>query len=79
LVVYPTELGFIGTTRYILEKEGTSSLFTGLGASLILTSNPAIQFMIFDRLKLMWIRILQARGEDARPPSAFELFVIGAM
>ncbi|CAA6654153.1 unnamed protein product [Spirodela intermedia] len=62
-----------------------SEAFDGLGISLLLTSNPAIQYTVFDQLKL---RLLKGRPGDkagstaeASPEtlSAFSAFVLGAV
>lgn len=61
--------------------EGTwSDAFDGLGVSLLLTSNPAIQYTVFDQLKQ---RLLKGRPNGKRPSpealSAFSAFVLGAV
>lgn len=63
--------------------EGTwSDAFDGLGISLLLTSNPAIQYTVFDQLKQ---RLLKGKvnkaGSSSSPEalSAFSAFVLGAI
>uniref|UniRef100_A0A2P2QSR5 Peroxisomal adenine nucleotide carrier 1-like n=1 Tax=Rhizophora mucronata TaxID=61149 RepID=A0A2P2QSR5_RHIMU len=57
--------------------EGTwSDAFDGLGISLLLTSNPAIQYTVFDQLKQV---ILKGKQNQAGGLSAFSAFVLGAV
>ncbi|XP_057960466.1 peroxisomal adenine nucleotide carrier 1-like [Malania oleifera] len=63
--------------------EGTwSEAFDGLGISLLLTSNPAIQYTVFDQLKQ---RLLKEKlkntqkGSSPQALSAFSAFVLGAI
>ncbi|XP_044467928.1 peroxisomal adenine nucleotide carrier 1-like [Mangifera indica] len=60
-------------------SEGTwSDAFDGLGISLLLTSNPAIQYTVFDQLKR---RLLNAQQKGSPPLvlSAFMAFALGAL
>ncbi|GMY27481.1 peroxisomal adenine nucleotide carrier 1-like [Fagus crenata] len=65
-------------------SEGTwRDAFDGLGISLLLTSNPSIQYTVFDQLKL---RLLKAKlskqaATESSPEalSAFSAFVLGAV
>ncbi|KAE8675380.1 Peroxisomal adenine nucleotide carrier 1 [Hibiscus syriacus] len=64
-------------------SEGTlSDAFDGLGISLLLTSNPSIQFTVFDQLKQ---RLLQQKlkeedhGSSPVVLSAFTAFLLGAV
>ncbi|CAI0551446.1 unnamed protein product [Linum tenue] len=50
-----------------------SNAFDGLGISLLLTSNPAIQYTVFDQLKLKFLKGNQASL------SAFTAFLLGAL
>ncbi|PON43938.1 Mitochondrial carrier protein [Trema orientale] len=63
--------------------EGTwSDAFDGLGISLLLTSNPAIQYTVFDQLKQRLLREkLDKRDKGSSPEalSAFSAFVLGAV
>lgn len=63
-----TSSTLVGTTGAILKQEGAGALFRGLLPSYILTLNPAIQFVVFDRLKAFWIAYLKRRrsGGDTR-------------
>ena len=60
----------------IASEEGVPSLWKGVGSGIILCSNPAIQFAVYERLR----RVLEARAKvQARAITAFEFFVIGAI
>jgi len=71
--------GFVGTLLNAVQTEGIASLWNGLIPSLVLTVNPAIQFLVFDKLKAWWL----SRAEQETPPrkhlSALELMIIGSM
>ncbi|KAM2613025.1 hypothetical protein TB2_032913 [Malus domestica] len=55
--------------------------FDGLGISLLLTANPAIQYTVFDQLKLRLLKRKNKTGKDSSPEalSAFTAFVLGAV
>ncbi|XP_023547497.1 peroxisomal adenine nucleotide carrier 1-like [Cucurbita pepo subsp. pepo] len=64
--------------------EGTwSEAFDGLGISLLLTSNPSIQYTVFDQLKqrLLRTQLTRESGIESSPEalSAFSAFVLGAL
>ncbi|KAF4357207.1 hypothetical protein G4B88_025085 [Cannabis sativa] len=63
--------------------EGTwSDAFDGLGISLLLTSNPAIQYTVFDQLKQRHLgEKLDKRDKGSSPEalSAFSAFLVGAI
>ncbi|KAI9099016.1 hypothetical protein K1719_024783 [Acacia pycnantha] len=63
--------------------EGTwSDAFDGLGISLLLTSNPAIQYTVFDQLKQRALKNQQNnvdRGSSPASLSAFMAFFLGAI
>ncbi|KAL2349262.1 hypothetical protein Fmac_003262 [Flemingia macrophylla] len=63
--------------------EGTwSDAFDGLSISLLLTSNPAIQYTVFDQLKLRALKNKQNgtdKGTSAASLSAFMAFLLGAI
>ncbi|KAJ8751945.1 hypothetical protein K2173_000691 [Erythroxylum novogranatense] len=63
--------------------EGTwSDAFDGLSISLLLTSNPAIQYTVFDQLKHRLLKSKQVKADDNSPAlalSAFSAFVLGAV
>ncbi|XWS64553.1 hypothetical protein CRYUN_Cryun05aG0014000 [Craigia yunnanensis] len=62
--------------------EGTlSDAFDGLGISLLLTSNPAIQYTVFDQLKqrLLKQKLKADHGSSSVVLSAFTAFLLGAI
>ncbi|KAF3789769.1 Peroxisomal adenine nucleotide carrier 1 [Nymphaea thermarum] len=68
-----------------LTQGSWSEAFDGLGISLLLTSNPSIQYTVFDQLKQrMLTRQKKVTGSTAETPSpqalsAFSAFVLGAL
>ena len=74
----PLSSSILSTALSIWRLEGFSAFYTGLLPAFILTTNPAIQFLVFDRLKAMLEMILQ-QHQFTRPISAVESFVIGAI
>ncbi|XP_010255946.1 PREDICTED: peroxisomal adenine nucleotide carrier 1-like [Nelumbo nucifera] len=75
-----------GKSKGLLEtlSEGSwSEAFDGLGISLLLTSNPAIQYTVFDQLKQRVLKSKQSNkaGTEASQEalSAFSAFVLGAV
>ncbi|KAF5465661.1 hypothetical protein F2P56_015644 [Juglans regia] len=65
-------------------SEGTwSEAFDGIGISLLLTSNPSIQYTVFDQLKqrLLKGKPSQKTGTESSPEalSAFSAFTLGAV
>ncbi|XVF41941.1 hypothetical protein PTKIN_Ptkin01aG0321200 [Pterospermum kingtungense] len=63
--------------------EGTlSDAFDGLGISLLLTSNPAIQYTVFDQLKQRLLKQKLKEADNGSSPvvlSAFTAFLLGAI
>ncbi|XWS57548.1 hypothetical protein CRYUN_Cryun09bG0183900 [Craigia yunnanensis] len=63
--------------------EGTlSDAFDGLGISLLLTSNPAIQYTVFDQLKQRLLKQKLKEADHGSSPvvlSAFTAFLLGAI
>ncbi|CDP15521.1 unnamed protein product [Coffea canephora] len=65
-----------------LTEGSWSDAFDGLGISLLLTSNPAIQYTVFDQLKQRMLTSKQANndvGSSAVALSALSAFVLGAL
>ncbi|XP_003964511.2 peroxisomal membrane protein PMP34-like isoform X1 [Takifugu rubripes] len=72
--VLPTRYsGFMDAIVQITSQEGVAALWSGTFTSLLLVSNPAIQFMVYEGLKrhLRWI--------VSRELSSVEFFIIGAL
>jgi hypothetical protein len=65
-----------------LTEGSWSEAFDGLGISLLLTSNPAIQYTVFDQLKQRLLKAKKNKAENkasAEALSAFSAFVLGAI
>ncbi|KAG0502688.1 hypothetical protein HPP92_002760 [Vanilla planifolia] len=69
-----------------LSSGSWTEAFDGLGISLVLTSNPAIQYTVFDQLKQRLINQQQIRhsssgskGPSPKSLSAFSAFLLGAI
>ncbi|KAI0530833.1 hypothetical protein KFK09_000381 [Dendrobium nobile] len=69
-----------------LSNGSLSEVFDGLSISLVLTSNPAIQYTVFDQLKQRFIQRQQSKqsasgsaGSSPESLSAFSAFLLGAM
>ncbi|KAL8486346.1 hypothetical protein ACS0TY_023150 [Phlomoides rotata] len=66
-----------------LSERTWSELFDGLGISLLLTTNPSIQYTAFDQLKQRLLKDkLKKGGGDVTSPealSAFSAFMLGAV
>ncbi|XP_012069567.1 peroxisomal adenine nucleotide carrier 1 [Jatropha curcas] len=66
-----------------LYEETWSEAFDGLGISLLLTSNPSIQYTVFDQLKqrLLTKQLNRRSDIDSSPQalSAFSAFILGAV
>lgn len=58
----------------IIKKEGFAALWSGTIPSLVLVSNPAVQFMIFEMLKRNLKEML-----DKKELSPFHIFALGAI
>ncbi|KAM7272596.1 hypothetical protein ACFE04_027259 [Oxalis oulophora] len=62
-----------------LTEGSFSDAFDGLGISLLLTTNPAIQYTVFDQLKQRMLTKQQGEKGSAVALSAFSAFVLGAL
>jgi adenine nucleotide transporter 17 len=83
--------GFFPTLKQLLRDEGVSSLFAGLGPSLVLVINPILQYTLFEQLKNLLIRRrlaalpmkMTANNLTDRPPvlglSDLDYFFLGAI
>lgn len=60
--------------QYIAKNEGVQKLWSGTMASLLLVSNPAIQFSVYEALK----RKLVSTHNDGRNTSSLVFFILGA-
>eukprot|EP00743_Colponemidia_sp_Colp-15_P001914 GILK01002084.1.p1 GENE.GILK01002084.1~~GILK01002084.1.p1 ORF type:complete len:319 (-),score=45.80 GILK01002084.1:325-1281(-) len=68
------DVSFLTAVWHLYKQEGLPGLFRGVGPSLILVMNPAVQFMVYERLKV----ILQQASRLQNLSSA-EYFVLGAI
>jgi hypothetical protein len=59
----------------MIAEEGISSCFKGLGASLVLVTNPAIQFLLVEKFD----DLLKARGYTDATLTPLHRFVVGAI
>lgn len=60
----------------VVREEGAKSLWKDLAPSLLLVSNPAIQFVTYERLRILAARLARQRGHKITP---LEFFAIGAV
>lgn len=67
---------FTGCLANIAREEGTKALWKDLAPSLLLVSNPAIQFVTYERLRILASRLAHQRGHKITP---LEFFVMGAV
>ena len=66
------------TISNVWKEAGFGGFFRGLMPSLVLVVNPAIQFMVFEQLRL-WL-VFQKKRQNLKPVlSATEIFVLGAI
>ena len=72
---------YLAALRRIVKEGGVSSLWRGLVPSLVLTSNPALQFMAYDALLGLARQRFARSHHDANSwqPGATALFVIAAL
>jgi hypothetical protein len=70
--------GMLATILRIAREDGLKTFWAGLIPAFILTTNPAIQSLMYDRMKHYWQKQL-AKRDKPRNPSAVELFIMGAM
>lgn len=70
--------GIFGTFQEIIKEEGILGLWKGIQPSLILSINPAITFLFYEKIKVLWETRLKAKDPKAKLGS-FQFFVIGAI
>jgi len=66
--------GIIGTLRRITQEGGILALWKGLVPALILVSNPAIQYMSFERMK-----VLLESKKTSKDLQSWHFFILGAL
>lgn len=67
--------GYFATLRDVARSEGMPGLWRGLLPSLVLTSNPALQFMAFDTI----MEAAARRQGATTPPGAGTVFCLAAL
>lgn len=77
-------MNILETLRFILQKDGVTALWRGLGPALVLVSNPVIQYTVFEQLKNALVRrrteVLRATGVAAVAVlSDWDFFLLGAL
>lgn len=68
--------GVLDTLTRIANEEGVGALWNGVGPSLVLVSNPTIQFSTYERLRGIMVKISEKRGSGI---TSFEFFLMGAI
>jgi solute carrier family 25 (peroxisomal adenine nucleotide transporter), member 17 len=58
-------VGVLHTTLSLLKDEGVKGFFRGIIPALILVSNPAIQYTVFERLKEAFVAARRKRGNES--------------
>ena len=58
------------------QEEGVGALWNGTGPSLVLVSNPTINFVVYERLREFMIHRVMARGYEI---TSIEFFIMGAI
>jgi hypothetical protein len=69
------KMGFMDTLFSIVREEGLPGLWKGLRASLVLCSNPAITYGMFERVKAIFLqrKLLLNKGNGAAPDLRYKL------
>jgi len=60
----------------ISKEKGPAALWSGVGASLVLVSNPTINHVVYDKVKIIFIKRAQLAGRKITP---LEIFIAGAI
>lgn len=63
----------------IMNEEGIQGLYKGLIPSLILVSNPATQFMVYEQLMALLAKWRSKKSGTSSSASSIEIFVVGAI
>jgi solute carrier family 25 (peroxisomal adenine nucleotide transporter), member 17 len=70
---------FMTVAREIIREEGVTGLWLGLGASLVLTVNPAITYGMFERIKSIMLLAQAKAGGAATKLSPGMTFLVGVL
>lgn len=68
--------GVLDTLSRILNEEGVGALWSSVGPSLVLVSNPTIQFFTYERLRGVVAKAAEKRGSGI---TSLEFFLMGAI
>jgi len=71
------KIGLFAMVKKIAEEEGIISLWNGCMASLVLVSNPTINFVVYDKVKQ--IAMERALNGGRKHLTSLEIFIIGAI
>jgi len=71
------DIGLFGMVLKIAKEEGILSLWNGCMASLVLVSNPTINFVVYDKIKQIAINRAKTAGREHL--TSLEVFIIGAI
>ncbi|KAL6073356.1 Peroxisomal nicotinamide adenine dinucleotide carrier [Balamuthia mandrillaris] len=75
--------GVLQVIREVYDQDGIAGFWSGLVPSLILVSNPSIQYMVFEQLKPVFLRILRRRQSPSSSSSIqlgpAHFFLLGAI
>jgi adenine nucleotide transporter 17 len=76
----PRYRGLIHCLQQICKQEGILQLWAGTGASLLLVSNPAIQYYIYEKCKMNLLKRHETRFSTSRSSlRPMEAFLVGAL
>eukprot|EP00011_Vannellida_sp_DIVA3-517-6-12_P014271 CAMPEP_0114618252 /NCGR_PEP_ID=MMETSP0168-20121206/7609_1 /TAXON_ID=95228 ORGANISM="Vannella sp., Strain DIVA3 517/6/12" /NCGR_SAMPLE_ID=MMETSP0168 /ASSEMBLY_ACC=CAM_ASM_000044 /LENGTH=327 /DNA_ID=CAMNT_0001829397 /DNA_START=80 /DNA_END=1063 /DNA_ORIENTATION=+ len=68
-----------GTVKEIMRESGVRGFFKGLPASIILCVNPAIQWMCYEQLTQIAVRLLATKEKKKVQLSSVQVFIVGAI
>ena len=71
--------GFLDCARLMARREGLASFWSGAVPSLWLVTNPTIQWLTYERLKLLLSARMVRRGGGTSSLSTLEVFISGAI
>jgi len=72
IIASKKSISILSMALSIIKKEGLFGLYKGIIPTFILCMNPAIQYLVFDNLKIFYSNLL-------RTPNAMDNFIMGAI
>ncbi|CAN4114537.1 unnamed protein product [Withania somnifera] len=75
----PHPYGTLQAAREVYNESGVTGFWKGVIPSLIMVSNPSIQFMIYESLSKQLRTKRAAKKKDVQNITAWEVFIIGAL